>query len=492
MESRKQAARRTRLAAALGATFAAGPAVAAGLDTYWPDAAQVGALVPRANVFAEALDATDARFGDVPAVHALIERLRQEAFKGLRPGSRDWGAGIDLDRGLALFKAKDGLRLVVGVRGEGAEANARALHLLEPLEEKGETARCAVAEGYLVCETGRITGRNAAPAGAAPPPGAIAWLWATEGVESMAAPGLQVRAVTAWLVQSAERFSLGAQGDFTFDPAMRGQPLSPESLWHILTPARPTAKPSLVASEAGGALKVDVDLPRAIALARQVSGPPPEGFAGPVAAFEAGLTGEMALTFDGGLTHPVFLFGLAPGKAGDAVLAGLAELISLGGGKVALAPCADAQEQTCLEISVESTTTGADAAYPGVPELRPAAAVSTPTSFHFTFHTRRIGDTLVVGTTAADVARRAEPGFVSAPWPPSLAPAGASGVTFPAFAAYAGMLGAAPFFSASADAQWFIDAEILSALLGALVEGVEISFQPGPQHARVEMIWRTM
>lgn len=465
------------------------------VEQHWPTGAEAALIVRHPNLWADAVDAVDARFGDVPAVKALAGRLREEAFSGLRVGARDWGAGLDLDRGLALYKAPKGLRLVVGARDpKTAEASARTLHLLEPLTEGGQTATCRGAEGVLVCESGEVTGQGAAPAGVTAPEGALAWFWAGAGLEALANPGVRFQTITGWLTRTDDRFALGARADFAFDSAAKGMPMSPESIWAVLTPTRTPGRPSLVAPECSGVLKLDFDLPRLLGLARTVGANVEPALAPAVARLEQGLTGEIAVTFDGGVSHPVLLLGLAPGAPGDAALTGIAELVTAAGGKSTLGPCADAAGQQCLEIAIESAAETPEAGMPGLMGASPAALVESPDAFgvYLTLHAVRVGDTLVLATTAPDAARRTRPDFVSAPWPQALAGAGASGLSVPGFAGYAGIMGAAPFIRLSKNAQWFLDAEILSGLIGAMIEGVDAAFQAAPTHARFELTWRTM
>lgn len=466
------------------------------LDALWPTGAQAGLLVLRPNVWADTIDAVDARFGDVPAVRSLATRLRSEAFFGHRIGGRDWGPGLDFDRGLALFKVADGLRLVVGLRDAStAESSLRALHLLEMLEEDGKKATCAADGDFLICESGQIGGRSGPPSGAAAPAGALAWFWAGGGLEGLNAPGAKVREATGWITQDGERFNVGMRGDFEFDSAAKGMPLSPESLWAVFTPQRPAPeKPSFISPEAGGALKLDFDFPRLMALARQAGAHVEPAFAPAVAQLESAFTGELTITFDGGLSHPVLLLGVSKGAPGDAALPGLVSLIGALGARANVGPCADAPGQICLEIAVETPAPGQEARLPGIPELKPAgmAPASETYGAFVTLHSVRVGDTLVIATTAPDAARRAAPGFVSAPWPPSLRGSGASGLTAPGFAGLAGLMGAAPFLRFSQNVQWFLDAEILSSLVGATVEGIDLSFRAAPQHASFELTWRTM
>ena len=465
------------------------------VEQHWPTHAEAALIVRHPNLWAEAVDAVDARFGDVPAVRTLATRLRQEAFSGLRVGARDWGAGLDLDRGLALFKTPDGLRLVVGATdAKTAEASARTLHLLEPLTEGGKTAACRGADGVLVCESGTGVGQGPAPAGVTAPAGALAWFWAGAGLDALANPGVRIQTVTGWLTRTEDRFALGARADFAFDSAAKGMPMSPESIWAVLTPTRTAGRPSLVSPDCSGVLKLDFDLPRLLGLARSVGANVEPALAPAVSRLEQGLTGEIAVTFDGGVSHPVLLLGLAPGAPGDAALTGLAELVTAAGGKSTLGPCADAPAQQCLEIAIESPEETPQAGMPGLLGATPAALVESPDAFgvYVTLHAVRVGDTLVLATTAPDAARRTRADFVSAPWSSALAGAGASGLSVPGFAGYAGIMGAAPFLRLSKNAQWFLDAEILMGLIGAMIEGVDVAFQAAPTHARFELTWRTM
>ena len=122
----------------------------------------------------------------------------------------------------------------------------------------------------------------------------------------------------------------------------------------------------------------------------------------------------------------------------DAALTGIAELITAAGGKSTLGPCADAPGQQCLEIAIESPQETPQAGMPGLMGATPAALVESPDAFgvYLTLHAVRVGDTLVLATTAPDAARRTRPDFVSAPWPQALAGAGASGLSVPGFASF--------------------------------------------------------
>jgi hypothetical protein len=472
------------------------PEPAPTIEGFHPAGTQAALFVLRPNLWADVIDGLDRRFGDVPAVKSLVNRLRAETYEGLAVGARDWGAGLDLDRGVALFKAKDGLRLVAGMRDpKTAEASLRRLHLLDLLQQ-GDTAatpRCAPAAPFLVCEVGTVSGREGPPAGTAAPAGALSWFWAGAELEGLAQPGVKVERVTGWFTQEGEAYRFGAEAQFAFDTGMKGLPLSPESFWRVLTPKRPAgARPSLVAAASPGFARVDFDFPALIAQMRLAGAQVEASVAPAIDKLEKGLTGEMTFALDGSFLHPVILLGVTPGPAGDAVLPALAELTAAGGLQTAVAPCADAPEQTCVRMDVAApedvVRTGA------TPGMRPAMTVAAPTKTlaSIELHTLRIGDTLVIATTAPDAGRRARPDFVSAPWPSGTGEPGAWGVSFPSVAALAGILGADPFFHIAAEYGWIVDLQLVSNLLGGLLDGADFVFHPAPDRARFELTWRTM
>jgi hypothetical protein len=200
----------------------------------------------------------------------------------------------------------------------------------------------------------------------------------------------------------------------------------------------------------------------------------------------------MTFALDGSFFHPVALLGLTPGPAGDAVLPALAELTAAGGLQTAVTPCADAPEQLCLRLDVAAPEDVVRAG--ATPGMRPAMTVAAPSKMlaSFEFHTLRVGDTLVIATTAPDAGRRARPDFVSAPWPSGLGEPGAWGVSFPSVAALAGILGAEPFFHIAAEYGWLVDLQLVSNLLGGLLDGADAVFRAAPDRASVELTWRTM
>jgi hypothetical protein len=62
----------------------------------------------------------------------------------------------------------------------------------------------------------------------------------------------------------------------------------------------------------------------------------------------------------------------------------------------------------------------------------------------------------------------------------------------PGFAAYAGLMGAQPFFQVTGEFQRFVDWQTLAGLVGAMVEGFDLVIWPTERRLAVELGWRTM
>lgn len=453
-------------------------ASAATLDSQWPSDVEAALVVARPDVLADLLDAFDARYGDVPEVRALVTRLRETEVAGVRPATRRWGAGLALERGAALFKTKAGVRLVVGAQeAAAAEFTLRGLGALAPLDAEGAPARCAGSDSFLVCESGTVSGRGGPPSGVTSPDGAIAWAWGSgEAVAALAPSGVALKQARAQLAQVGDRVTLSADADFELPSGAPAAPLSPARLWSLATPRRAEGRPSLVTPGAPAALKLDFDLPGALGLARGFGALPPP-VTETAARLEGSLTGEVTLTFDGSMLHPVLLLGVAPGAAGDVALPALVGAFALTGARASAAACADAPALTCVDLGFGS-----------------GGGAEGEALFGVRVHLRavRVGDTLVLATTAPDAARRLAPGFVSAPLPGALGAAGASGLTMPGFAAFAGIMGAKPFFQVTGEFQRFVDWQTLAGLVGAMVEGFDLVIWPTERRLAVELGWRTM
>jgi len=465
--------RRSALALGLLAPL---PTWAASLDALWPADTEAALVVARPDVLAELLDTVDARYGDVPEVRALVTRLRATEVGGVSPAARRWGAGLALERGAALYKTQSGARLVVGAQDAAqAEATLRTVGALKALEGEAGPARCEGVEGYIVCETGTVSGRGAPPAGVFSPEGAIAWGWgAGSTLASLSPQGVALKQARLWVAQSGDRVTVTADADF--DLGASQAPLSPSRLWALLTPRRTPGQPSLAVPGAPAAVKFDFDLPAALGMVRGFGALPPP-VAETAARIEGALTGEVTLTFDGSLLHPVLLLGVAPGAAGDAALPALSGLLTLTGARANVAACADAPAQSCLDVALgpEAQAEG-EAIFGALVRLRAV----------------RVGDTLVVATTRADAARRLDAGFESAPWPGALGRVGAWGFSMPGYAAYAGVMGAAPFFQVTGELQRFVDWQTLGGLAGAMIEGIDLAIVPTPNRLTLELGWRTM
>ncbi len=471
--------RATVVAASLGGLLAI-PLLAAAepssaFDRLWPDETHLAVIARHPGIWADLLDTVEARFGKVPSVASLVERTRALSYEGLTPGSHTLGPGLDPSRGAAFFITARGSRFVVGATdpvAAQATLSQTALWRFLVTEEKVQPA-CRGEEGFVVCDVGAVTGRSQTPTWAAAPPEADLWFWADGVVAQDKAPGIVAERLTAWLSTQGDTHSLGLKGQFQFKPTPPGLPVTPQALYGLLQPARPAGAPTLVDASVGAMAKFDVDLPGAVRLFHTMGStlPPP---ADTLLTRAAGaFTGQIVVTHDGGLAHPVVLLGLTPGKPGDDAVGTLVAALSLADVPVKTGPCADAPSQICLDVRLTP-----DGNAEGTVEFR--------------LHTARAGDTLVVALTAPDAGRRTQPDFKSAPWPSALEGSGRDGFTLPAFPGFVGLLGTAPFLVLSPEMAWALDVQTVWTIAAGLISDAAMAVQIEPNALSVIVNWRTL
>ena len=281
---------------------------------------------------ADAVDLVDKRFGRSPTVHRMVEHLRAFESMGAKPLARVFGPGLILDRGVAVSGDDNALRLVVGADDAEAVQN-RLVEISTALGEAahrtadgamlfGEVFHCALRAPFLVCDT---TGMPPT----APPKGPRTSATApvpTNGdlvihIHPKVEPGGMGEAEPIedlWVSVSRQGDTLEVTSDAVMSPLVR------PSMMALTLDGPPPALLSLVDRRAGFLARMGVNLDNAATLASAASAGgadmPPDARA-LLDAARANLSGDLALTADGGVAHPVLLLGVKSPEAGEAFAA---------------------------------------------------------------------------------------------------------------------------------------------------------------------------
>ncbi|MBU1431548.1 hypothetical protein KKF91_13480 [Myxococcota bacterium] len=365
----------------------------------WAPADTAGSFIFRGGDLAvDWLAEVEARFKGDADIEAALARVRAFAYRGINPAVGKWGEGLDLSKGVAIYLVgPKQARAVIGVT-DAAKAKATLVKyagLLDaPVEATPEgfklddlVVHCAHRAPFLVCDTQAVP--EVAPGRPAflQDDGAVIYLDARGALmeelrrELDGAPVDAMR--LAWL-REAHGGRLTATVEM--NPAAAGflKPFGPGAVPHGALDA--------IDARTGALLKLSFDADRLFAFADQQMGSPPPPFKPLWDAIKANLSGDLSVSFAGGLLHPIFAIGLKPGGKLEPIIDEILPLLNqeIGPEGVTLTRKAD---QLTLQI-------GPNADLPE-PILVNLAYGSTASSF-------------VLALTGADVAR-VERGFTQAP-----------------------------------------------------------------------------
>jgi hypothetical protein len=367
------------------------PAVAQAADVLdWaPEQAQVAIVFRGADGLADLVDRVDARFGKVGAVARAVKSLRAMTLGEARPAAREWGPGLALQRGIAVYlTGKDEGRLVIGADDPATAMKTIAAHLraLEvPAEVTGDglavedaVLKCGGREGFLVCEAGPPAEK---------PPGTPSWARTPrvplDGALSVFVRGEPLQEMTGGpMAQDLWIGARSAEDVFEIVADLGMSPLAAQFPAILSAEGGPVKSFAQVDESSGAVAKLSLD-PHALfgRLEAMSGGPSPE--MRPVwDALRNHWNGDLLLTFDGGLMHPVVILGLTSPGGGEALMGAVAAAASKDEVAVTTAPHPTRKGLRALAIRV------------GEAQLQFPYAV--------------VGDTLVLSLSPADTARRVD------------------------------------------------------------------------------------
>lgn len=452
------------------------------LDWTPPDAGVVVA-VRGVTVVKNVLDATEKRFGDIPRVRDAVGRLRAWQKSGVAPGKADFGAGLKLDRGLAVFviREKQG-RLVFGTDDvkAGIKRLAELMHLVDaPIAADdggftfaGASFSCAQRGQFAVCDSGAVPEKA---------PGLPAWLeeprTATDGayftvvraglIQELSGNDAPVNEVWVAAKAEGERFVVSAE--------VVANPLVMAPFAMLLADAGPTPGLETVDARSAGVLKVAFDGPKMLNAintmgSRDIERMPPE-----IRAIWDQLrvtwSGALVVSFPGGFFHPLVSIGLQDEAAGRKLLdmltksAAQVDEVTLAVGKTAL-PGVER-----IEVGFEVD--------PGAPKTRLA--------FPFAIHQKR----LLLGLHPPDVARVVGGTVQSTKLPEAFSARGTHG--FLAWDAL-GMLSMASGFEvlSEGDGQLILDVQTLATVGASLLEELGMSLTFTETGGKARLWWSSL
>lgn len=319
----------TPLLALLAGLIAAPPDAAAEDPAAWalPDAT-ISIVFRGADTLADRVDALEARYGEAPAVKQAADALRAWTHEGIRPAARAWGDGLRLGAGLAAFAdAERRVRLVIGA--DDLDAAKATLAKLSAQLGAGLTVTpdglagpmkltCRLAAPFMVCDSGALPD---APPGRPDDLPADTWLSVrVSDTAGVVPPPIGAMLDTLAIDVTATPDHVRVRADARARDDARAQ------LGAMLAPVRPTVGDVDLATihpRTPALLRLSLDSAPLIQLARPLARPPLAAHLDPLAA---AWTGELTVSFVGGLTHPVFAFGLHGGDGApiiDALAAAL-------------------------------------------------------------------------------------------------------------------------------------------------------------------------
>jgi hypothetical protein len=461
-------------AAVLGASFAA--RAADPLD-WAPEETQITVVCRDVNVLADLVDKVDARFGQVPNVKRAVERLRAWTAGGARPAARQWGPGLRLERGVGLFvTGHDKGRLVLGADDAATALETIATHLRaldmpaqatpDGLTVEGDELKCALREGFLVCQD------EAVPEKA---PGAPSWSKgarvATDGLLLVRMEAESLRELTGGAPFFQDLLvSVKAEGDALEAVAdLAASPMAADTLGMLAASGGPVKVLSLVDETSRAILKISLDPQALFGRLEAMSGGPPPAFRAAWDALRNHWSGDLVLTADGGLTHPVLLVGLTTPAGGEALLGALSDAASHD------------------ELQVRPT------ANPTRPDLRALEVKGKGDEVRFDLPYAVVGNALVMAASPADVERRVQ-GKVRpmAGVDPTFAERGASGLRMSGVSSGLSVPWLAELFQLQSDGAWLMDLQVVLSVIAELTDDVGIWVRPRADGLRARFWWRLL
>ncbi len=362
------------------------PPLVEDLIAWAPPSTPVALLLHRTTAVREIADLAALHFGGVPGVDLALKTVRAWTLGPMQPATGTWGAGLALDRGVGLFAGPGQIRVVFGASEltpalASAAAILRAAGASEVLAGPDHISlghkrlTCALRPPFAVCDS------EAVPE---VPPGRPAWGGGDAGAD------LYLR-VTGEPLQDTpvEQIELGLrstdlplQARIVLKPAMRGplQALVPKD-------AGASAGAGQIDVHNAALLKLGFDGPAIFETLAPMAGNLPPPIKAAFDALQAAWSGDLWITADGGLTHPVGVLGLRDAAAAEPLLAAL----------LALAP--PDLPKLAREDAARSGLRRLRITLPTVPD---APALGGEIDLHYAV----VGDALVFGLVPADVARR--------------------------------------------------------------------------------------
>ncbi len=424
------------------------------------------------------LQGLEKRFGDVKRIKDAIGRLRAWEIKGVRPLSGDPGGTIALSRGVGLFvRGPKQVRLVIGA-DDAAQAIGRVAELIKLAT--GETAQadgkglrlgsvslvCEKYGGYVVCDTTKPPDRA---------PGKPAWL---DG-KRVPLDGVVLLAVRGVLMEQAPRSVPFAEiwgavtvadgrGEVVVDGVGKPMLMAPLAMLQAEGPA--TGGLATVDARSAGVFKIALDGPKLLgAVEAQVGRGMPPPLRPTWMALKAAWSGELVVSFPGGLFHPVLVLGLLDEGAGRGLLQSIAALT---------------QHIPDVNLKLGKSETGVERLELTFLERgKPTFNIAFP----FAIHQKR----LVIGVHPADVKRVVGGGITPAALPAEFAKRGTHGfVAWDPLAILAMASGVETW--AAGPAQLILDAQTVVGLWAVLLEELGLSASVTQTGGKVRLWWRTL
>lgn len=373
------------------------PDNASALLQWMPANGSAGFILAHPDLVAGMADDLVRVFDGVPSMKLAVEGARSFNLGALRPVDRVWGSGLALDRGVAFFESGKGVRIVFGADAladalaslQGIFTAAGGAPNIDPQAGTLEELKCVKRGAYAVCDT------NAIPETAPGVPSAFESdpvakttmalvMEPGEGAFSGQLSALPVSHIALTWRDSGASSRITARFDLTGPATMAtgffGGSKSKQVMSHVAM-GQSFFKVGLatdrIAPLLGGLL---AQMPPAVTLVLQ--------------EFLRAWSGDLLITTDGGLLHPVFVLGLEDARRGETLVETWAQAL--------VAICG----YPCAEV-VSSHR-------PGLRALRfksPADADETVTA---DLHFGVINHALVLTISPADLARRTSSVYRSA------------------------------------------------------------------------------
>ncbi len=365
------------------------PDNASALIQWMPPNASAGFILGHPDQIAGMADDLVRTFEGVPAMDLAVAGARMAAVGPMRPAARVWGPGLALDRGVAFFESGGTVRVVFGADDlaqaltslQGVVKAAEGSREIDPKAGTIDELKCALRGPYAVCDVGPI------PETAPGPPSTfkddpiakttMAFVLAQgDGPVSGLLGRLPARHVAVTWLDNGASSRLTAKVDLT-PPAAVATTIfggtAPADVMGQVTAGQAFFKLGLAADRVapllGGLL---AQMPPAVTLVLQ--------------ELLATWSGDLLLTTDGGLFHPVFVLGLSDATRGTQIVETLAQAL--------VGMC----QYPCAEVVPSSR--------PGLRALRIQSPPNNDRKLSADIHFGVIGKALVLAFSPADLARR--------------------------------------------------------------------------------------